>query len=811
MIKKIFLWSLLVLLLIVGGLVAFIYYNQDYLKSQLVSEINKTLKVPVDVGNITISPLSGFPDATVHFFNVKIQDPKNSELLFAKAEDIAFSFNIWHLLKGDLVLEEITLRDAEVNIIRYSEDSWSYEIYNELEESENNNFSLDIKKLKLNNVQANYSSLVDKTSWSGKVEKAQASLIVKGPITWITVDGKVNSDSLQIEEYLTLVDQEINLSTEIIVDDHWRINTKKLNIGDSKFILTATKNDKNIIVDFNATEANVSTLLSLAPDQVKERLKNYKSNGEISLKTSWSYILETGLTSMDGELKFKNAEIMQAHPEINISTLYLNGAIKVPDLEDLTSASFSLKDIKGKINNKDFKAGLQLRNLKDPNIDLSYQGEMPLALLSDLGNLSLEEPSGTLHLNIIVKGAVASMKKTETLKDIHASGDVEFSNVHIKLPNRNFSLDAFKGSLLFNNEQLAINDLDLQLGESRFNVNGQLKNYWNIKANKPWSATAEVYSTNINLDQLLSIENEKSTKNNYEYNIPDNIRLELKASVEALTVRQFKARAITGNITVADNKLTANKLSFESMGGSVKLKGEWKDLNKNGSQINASFLLSGIHANELFHGFENFNQDFITDKNLSGKIYAEAETSLQLDSNLGFKSESLTATLTTRIVNGQLMDFAPLYKLEKYLNNADLSKVDFAELENQIYIQNETVHLPMMAVGTNITKFKIGGTHTFDQHINYDVVAPLVRKKKVDKDTKFGEVEDDKHGETLLFLSIVGTTDEFTVSLDKQAIKQEIASDVKREIKDLQDAFKKDNKTSKEVELEEDAYFDWDN
>ncbi|MGK7391785.1 MAG: AsmA family protein [Candidatus Cyclobacteriaceae bacterium M2_1C_046] len=809
MIKKIILWTVLVILLVTGGLIVFMYYNQDYLKKEIIAAVNQRLKVPVDVTNISISPLSAFPDATVRFSNVKIQDPEVEDQIFAEAESVGFSFNIWQLLKGEMVLEEISVINATVNVIRYPE-KWSYEIYNEVEKSEDKHISFNIQRIKLDNIVAIYHSPQDSTYWAGTIDQAIASVRIEGPVTWINLNSTVNSDILKIKQYETLKEQNVSLNTEIVADKHWRISTKELAIGDSKFQLFANKNDDAITVDFKALDATIKTLFSLTPHQIKARLSNYSSSGNITLETSWTYNLSTEKTAMSGALLFDDVDLSQKEPQIDITDFSFKGSIDIPDFSNLKNSYLALNNAKGKINNAPFQAEIKLRNLKEPFLDLVYQGEMPLSLLSDLGNLGLSEPSGILQININIAGSTASMKNSEGLKNIKASGDINLYDIYVRLPNRSFALDAPSGNIIFNNDHIAINDLSLSLGASKFNVNGQLRNFWHITSTKPWSATADIYSSNLDLDQLLSVENKSATAKNYQFNLPEHIKLELNAQVDALVVRRFKAKRISGKIIVADSKLEAQKLSFESMGGVVKLMGDWKDLNKAGSLIDANFLLSGIQAKELFHSFENFGQDFITDDNLSGKIYAEVKTSLRLDQNLAFQPSSLTATLNTKIIEGQLVDFEPLYHLEKYLNNADLSKVQFAELENQIYIQNETVHLPMMAVGTNIIKFKIGGTHTFNQYIDYDVVAPLIRKEKVDKDTRFGEVAEDQHGESLIFLSIAGTTENFDVSIDKQAVKKEIASDVKREIKDLQDAFKKKNKKTEEVELDEDDYFDWE-
>ena len=51
-----------------------------------------------------------------------------------------------------------------------------------------------------------------------------------------------------------------------------------------------------------------------------------------------------------------------------------------------------------------------------------------------------------------------------------------------------------------------------------------------------------------------------------------------------------------------------------------------------------------------------------------------------------------------------------------------------------------------MDIRSNVTTLQLSGTHSFDQHIDYRVVAPLRNKKKVDPDEAFGAIEDDLQG-----------------------------------------------------------------
>ena len=117
-----------------------------------------------------------------------------------------------------------------------------------------------------------------------------------------------------------------------------------------------------------------------------------------------------------------------------------------------------------------------------------------------------------------------------------------------------------------------------------------------------------------------------------------------------------------------------------------------------------------------------------------------------------------------------------------------------------------------MEISSNVTDIKISGTHTFDQNINYRVVAPLRSRQRIDRDEAFGAIEEDNAGRSMLYLKIIGNTSDYRVMYDKDRVKQKVVSDLKKEAQELKDAFKNKGNDKKEtIELEEDDYFDWDN
>jgi hypothetical protein len=225
----------------------------------------------------------------------------------------------------------------------------------------------------------------------------------------------------------------------------------------------------------------------------------------------------------------------------------------------------------------------------------------------------------------------------------------------------------------------------------------------------------------------------------------------------------------------------------------------------------SSLKLNGINLDSVFYVFENFNQTFIEDKHLKGKATADVNLEMTLNQNLRLFQETLIADIGISIAKGELNNFEPLRKLERYLGDEGLNRLRFSELKNDIHIENKHIYLPQMEVRNNITDIKISGTHTFDQRIDYRLITPLRRKRIVEAAAE-GALEEDAQGNSRLFLKITGTTDDYRIAYDTDAVKKKIVSDLKREVRELKDTFRSNGKKKekeKEVELSKEEYFDW--
>jgi hypothetical protein len=472
-----------------------------------------------------------------------------------------------------------------------------------------------------------------------------------------------------------------------------------------------------------------------------------------------------------------------------------------------------LQNITGELNDNPFEANFSIQEFNHPLVDFHFKGKLTAtSILNFYPQKELKDLQGEVNADVSLSGEIELLKKKATAQKVKTNGSIELINLAFTAGEKNISFNDLNGTLQFNNNDLSLSNVKGQFGKSDFLMNGFFKNVvtYLLFENQPIGIEADLKSNFLDLDQLFEVGFGQRGSEEYQFNISPNLHLNFNCDVKSMKYKRFTPRNIKGDLLVKNQMAVSRNIAFDAMGGSLSLNGIVDAKNSRAIDIVSAFKLNGVRLDSVFYVFENFKQDFIEDKHLKGQAFADVTMEMTLNEKLNLFQETLVADIGTTIKNGELNNFDPMLKLNKYLDE-DLSKLRFNDLKNDIHIENMTIYIPQMEIKTNVTTIQLSGRHTFDQHIDYRVVTPLRNKKKIDPDEAFGAIEDDGKGQLKIFLKIVGTTDKYDVSLDKEAVKKKIAGDFKKEVQELKDAFKlKGKMKKKELEVEKDDYFDWE-
>lgn len=822
-VRKILLYLLLVTAVALISLVASVFLFKEQIIKQFIAAANENLSTPVKVGHISVSAFSNFPRLSIVLTDVYVEDSHKGLYPLLTAKRISFQLNPIEVYRGNYTISGLEVADSETNLKINTEGELNYVVLKSDQESKGTTIGFELKNIQLKNTVVHYSDQTISQDFDFLSDQLTASIKNTASVYRILAQGDVTTQQIEIGRHSLLEGKRFITQANLVYDDEHKkltIEPSSLGLRSSEFLVKGNYQwKKNSIIDLlvEGKKTNLQTLLSLLPEKTAAAFDKYESDGS----AYFSAALKGGFSDTEKlplSVQFGLRDVTITHPDTKskIMNVQLEGSFATSDVVKYDQAVLVLKNVQGSLNNEPFEAELVVKDFTDPSVIFKFKGRIDAKSFQSFYPINgVLDPTGNLQMDISFEGKPSWLKSKATAQQATTSGSLELQNLSFMYGEEKRSVKNLVGTLQFNNHDLAISNVSVTFGNSDFLVNGFFKNVVNfvLFENQPIGIEADLKSNYLDVDELFAVgysSAEDSEGDEYSFGIPSYINLNFDCEVGQLRYKRFHAGSLTGNLLVKNKVAAFRNIKLKTMGGKVELSGIVDAVNTKAIDVMTSAKLTSIYLDSVFYVFNNFDQNFIEDKHLRGQVNADVMVDLTLNEKLRLFPETLVADISAVVKNGELNQFGPLQTLNKYLDDEGLHSLRFAELKNDIHIENKTVYIPQMEVRSNVTPLVISGTHTFDQQIDYHIVTPFRNKGKIDI-TEARTAMEEMNGQMKLFLKITGTTDNYRVQYDTEAAKKKIAGDLKKEVQELKDAFKgKDKKKQKEIELSTEE-FDWDN
>jgi hypothetical protein len=820
-IKKFLLYFFILIGTIVGGLTISAYLFRDRIIAQFIREMNKSLNTEVRIGHIDVSVFEQFPQLSLVLTDVYVEDSHAGTYPLLTASRVSFQLNPLEVYRGIYHIKGLTIEDSETNLKINSKGANNFTITKEVS-ADSSTVTFELKNIQLRKARVRYADRPANLEHVFFSQELMATVSSTHDRYTIGATGDITTEQIRLQANHYLEGKTFNLQADLEYDDAAKslsIRPSTITLNKSDFVVQGTYQWKNapfIQLGAKAQQADIQTLLSLLPESTTKRFEKYKSKGEAYFSSTLEgKISDTHRPALSVEFGLRDAELFHPETDSKITHVSVEGSFASSDLADPAKAVLVLKNIRGELNQNPFESEVVVQNFIDSDVIIKFKGLLDAGALAGLYPVKdISEVSGELNADLSFEGKLSWLKSKATAQKATTSGSLEIHHLSFRYGEHGTTVQDFNGNLRFNNNDLALSNVSGKLGNTDFVLNGFFKNVitFLLFDNQPIGIEADLQSAFMDLDQLFAIGfgTPKDQPEEYEFSISPNLYLNFNCRIDALRYKRFHAQRLNGDLLVKNQLAVSRNITLRSMGGNLTASGIVDATNAKAIDIVSSFNLNGIYADSIFYVFENFGQDFIQDKHIRGQTHADVAMEMTLNQHLKLFPETLIADIGATIKNGELNNFEPMQALNKYLDDEGLDQLRFADLKNDIHIENKTVYIPQMVVRSNVTTIQISGTHTFDQQIDYRLVAPLVNRKKINVQ-EAGNAIETLDGQSKLFLKITGTTRDYRVTYDTEAVKKKIVSDLKKEVQELKDAFKtKGMKKKKELELSEEE-FDWDN
>ena len=114
--RKILIYSGSALLLLLGLAVTTTFLFKDKIVSRFIEEANKHIDTPIKIGKMDITVFSHFPNMSIEFKDVYVEDSYPELFPLFTAKGISFSFNAYEAWQGKYDIKSLNITESETNI-----------------------------------------------------------------------------------------------------------------------------------------------------------------------------------------------------------------------------------------------------------------------------------------------------------------------------------------------------------------------------------------------------------------------------------------------------------------------------------------------------------------------------------------------------------------------------------------------------------------------------------------------------------------------------------------------------------------------
>ncbi len=795
---------------------------RDRIIDRFIQKANTYLATPVKAGEIELSLFRDFPRLTISLREISVEDSHPGQFPLFSAKRLAVSFDPFDAWKGTYEVLAMEAINGSAHLRYDKKGKNNFNIFRDTLTTSTDGIAFDIRNLELRDFTVTYDDDQDDHHHEFSTPGLQASVSFRDGGYEIVTLGTVDIGQIGIGErtYLKGNSFRSGLSLKFNPDaETVDILPSELRLGDAVFSAEGYYDfheAPRMDLTLKGQNTTIGTILSFLPSDLAGQFTRYESEGDLffTLQLVGSPDESPGL-AFSIAFGARNAVLFHPNTGFRVESANLEGKLSVIGDGANEVSSLVLDKANGNLNGKPFKGDFQLRNFSDPWVSLHYAGELEAPTLDKLLPDSIFSGTrGSLIADIAVTGRLSDLKNKKTVDKVSSSGSVTLRDLSVGFGPDHIPFNGWNGTLRFDGNDLKMEQVAGRIGRTDLTLTGEIRNLltYLLHDGQKIGMDTRIDSRFLDLDGLLNYAFGKQNDQGYSFSISPMINLRIGYEVGRLNYRRFSARGLQGDLKVASKQALLEKTRFRSMGGSVVLDGKVDGRDPKFVDLTADLKTKEINLDSLFLVFEEFNQQFVTSKNLRGLVTADINLEARLTNDLELVPNRLVADLGLLIRKGELNDFEPILKLNKYLDDSGLRKLRFADLKNDIHIQDKTVFIPRMEIRSNLTTIQLSGKHTFDQHIDYHIVAPFTGRRNINREAAGTAYVEEKGGQSKLYLKITGTTDNYQVGYDVAAVKEKISGQIRQEIRSLKESFKvKPREPKKKLELTEDEFFDWEN
>ncbi|MBK9673501.1 MAG: hypothetical protein IPO70_15045 [Bacteroidetes bacterium] len=401
----------------------------------------------------------------------------------------------------------------------------NYHFWKKSSDTTNSNFTLSLDRIKVssldvvyNNAQTNqlYALIVKQSELSGNFSSQKYNLLTHG---------NYYVDEIKINNTVYVKRKSVELEGELLVENNelFSFNNLSLLVNELSFDVIGKANfpekgNATVDLDIKGKDLDIKTFLSLLPEQQRKSLKTYSSSGlfyfDAKIKGAFGSAINPGFSAKFG---IQNGVIKESESGLSLKNLSLTGVFSNGKSANSESSSIGISSFNAQLGTGKVIGSGSLNNFSQPMVKFMAEAHLNLEEVKRFFKLdTLELCSGNLVLDIDFVGSSSALKNLSStnLSQIKAGGNLTIEHGSLKLKGNKQTIQNINTSLLFNNNDVVINECNFAVQNSDIAIKGFFRNALTalFNSNQKLFIEATLESRFINLDEILADDETSSKK-----------------------------------------------------------------------------------------------------------------------------------------------------------------------------------------------------------------------------------------------------------------------------------------------------------
>jgi hypothetical protein len=745
MLKKVLKISAIVIVVFVAALFALPFLFKDQIKAKIVEAINESVDAKVSFKDADLSLFKNFPNATVGIEKLVIinKAPFEGDTLVSLGE-LNLKMSVKELFKGKeepLSIQGISSTNGLVNIIFNKDGVGNFDIAlkdkkEDKKDEASKPLSLKIQNYKIENFTFRY---IDQGS---KIKMVIDSLNHEGTGDFtnskLDLNTKTTSKvSLDMDKMNYMKDVKLTLDAVLGID----LDQSKYTFKENKALINQlplefdgfiqmAENKQIYDLKFKTPTSSFTNFLGLIPSAYASSLNGVKTTGDFTVNGfAKGELTETTVPKFNIEIASNNASFQYPNLPKSVQNIVIDTKI-INETGILNDTYVNLDKLSFRIDQDVFNAKANIKNITvNPIVDAALKGTINLANLSKAYPIKMDKPlAGILKADVTTNFDMASVEKSQ-YQNIKNAGTMSLSGFKYTDEN-NKSMNISTALVEFNPSKINLKQFDATTGKSDISINGVLENFYGFMFKKQeLRGNFNMSSNQLAVDDFMTAgepaktETKTPAKPAEAMKIPAFLNCTLNAKATTVLYDNLKLKDVSGKLLIKDEKATLENFKTNIFGGSIGLNGAVSTKEK----VPTFDMNLGFNQVDIAQTFTQLDM-MKKIAPIAGIINGKLNSTIKLNGNLDAKeltpdlksiSGDLIGQLLSTTVNSQ--NSTLLSALSSNVKFIDLNKVNLNDIKAALTFDNGKVNIKPFDIKYQDIKVTVGGTHGFDQTMNYNL------------------------------------------------------------------------------------------